>query len=481
MLTNAQLREKYAKKPPSQAAPTSAAPASTGQNMMSKLGSLPNASEVQKNIILGQLKGVGSTLLSLGRLGQQGLQKATGIAPVGGQEQFQAALEKAKETALKPEGRAQNFGFGTEQIAEFFIPGGAAAKTEKAIQGASLLSKAPRALKSTLSLLGGVGAESATMAGVTAAQGGTPEQIKQNAILGAGGKLLGEAMSVAQKPLSTLFKNSAEKSMSKALGATTKIDKNLTQKVVPGLLDRGVTAMSRKSLLSKTTDFLHASGDAMDDVLKTIPDNAPVNLNSVADKLDDAKAAFMVTGANGKPVIADPQAIAHIEGFQNILKQVGGENAPFASVRKLRQIWDKGVAKAGGFGGKTLNEGSLIEAQKSAADALRAELVKGRPDLQRVNAEFNFWANAQKVIKDTVERTSSQGTSLPKQMSRIAGVATGGLNGLAIAAIGEIAGSTAWRTLSAVTKSKIAKSLATGNLENVILTVTRIVGSQNKK
>lgn len=429
----------------------------------------------------GAIKGLGSTIAGIGNIGNKLLGPLVGAHDVQGTSDY---VKQLQSTLFKGNNTAQNVGRGAEQLAEFFVPGGAINRAGKAVEGAvgasKLLGSLPN-IAGGISLLGKAGLESASMAGVTAAQGGSKKEIAQNAALGAGGQLIGSTLGNFSQLISPAVQSAAEKSMARALGATTKADKVLTAKVVPGLLERGVTGMSRKSLLNSFANSVKNAGDTMSKVLDTIPADSPVNLSSVSAKLDEAKNAYLVAGQGGKMVVADPQAVAHIEGFQKILNQIGTDNAPFASVRKLRQIWDNGVAQAGGYAGKTLSEGSLIEAQKTAANALRTELVKGRPDLEKVNAEFNFWSNAQKVLKDTVERTSSQGTPLTKQLTRVAGVGVGGLNGIALAAIGEIASSTGWRTVTAVMRSRLADSLAKGRPQDVISLITRILGSQRLK
>jgi hypothetical protein len=39
----------------------------------------------------------------------------------------------------------------------------------------------------------------------------------------------------------------------------------------------------------------------------------------------------------------------------------------------VRQIWDKKVAQAGGYPGKIMAEGSMLDAQKAGANAIRSE------------------------------------------------------------------------------------------------------------
>lgn len=392
--------------------------------------------------------------------------------------------------ALSPVGTAQKVGFGAEKAAEFFAPGGLVNKGAKALKEATVVSKLPKLLKPAVSLAGRVGLEGAAMAGVTTAQGGSAKDAAENAAFGAGGVLAGKALGALGKKLAPVLQASAEKGYAQALGATTKENKAITQRIVPELLKRRVSSFSRPKLLSKIEKGIESAGRQMDTVLESIPKDAPVNLASVASDLEQAKQSFMVPGAGGRLVVADPQAVQHIEGFQNIIRDIGTKNAPYESVRKLRQIWDKSIAQSKGFYGKTVTEGSLLDAKKEAANALRGELAKQFPDMAKVNAEYSFWSNAQKVLSDTIERTQSQKRPLTETIRRSAGAIGGTMVGgplggvlgdVALGALSKIVDSTAWKTLGSIQKSSLAKQLATGDLEGFVKLISKIAASQNIK
>ena len=101
-------------------------------------------SETLGNFAVGMGKGVLSTGRSLGEIGQKVLQETAGrgVEAITGTPREQLGTDIYKpETAtgakvverLKPEGLAQNVGFGTEKFAEFLIPGAQAAKAERAV------------------------------------------------------------------------------------------------------------------------------------------------------------------------------------------------------------------------------------------------------------------------------------------------------------------------------------------------------------
>jgi hypothetical protein len=446
------------------------------------------------NTAIGEVKGFGSTLLGAAKLGSSAL-KAGYDATIGkltGKKAIDTtqSLESVKKSYLTPTNAGQSLGFGAEQVGEFFTPGGAVSKGSKAVELVTGASKLPTVLKGVTKLLSRAAMEGAGQAGVTALQGGSSKDVAQNAALGAGGSIAGNILGSVGKKLSPVLKSSAEKSYSQALGATTKENKAIASKIVPGLIEKGQWALSRDALKSGFEKKIETTGKVMDSVLEGIPKDSPVNLANVVDSLETAKQSFMVPGAGGKMVIADPQAVKHIEGFQSILKDIGTTDAPYESVRKLRQIWDKGVAQSKGFYGKTLTEGSLIDAQKTASDALRGELAKQYPNMDKVNKEYSFWSNANKVLSDTLQRTQSQGRPLTETLRRTAGAvagtavggATGGILGdIAMSGLTKLVDSTAWKTVSALQKNSLAKYLATGDIAKAMDLITKIAASQNKK
>src|SRR3990167_4276813 len=156
-----------------------------------KLKSEPEGAKGIKGFGVGALKGVGSTLFGAGQL-------ADIIIP--GQ-----LLPKEKPEILKAKGTAEKIGFGVEQIGEFFLPVGLAAKGVKVGEAAITASKIGRSAKiatelgkeattlqkldkivagvGKLGVRAGVGAVEA--GGITAIQtGGDEKEIVRNALLG---------------------------------------------------------------------------------------------------------------------------------------------------------------------------------------------------------------------------------------------------------------------------------------------------------
>jgi len=114
-----------------------------------------------RDVPIGALKGLGSTVKSVANIGGAVMDKALGT--LSGSTLFEDNKKKLApgmaniDAALKPEGVGQQLGFAGEQIGEFFLPGGVVGRAtsfaSKALKGAGavgeatkLASVAPRAL-----------------------------------------------------------------------------------------------------------------------------------------------------------------------------------------------------------------------------------------------------------------------------------------------------------------------------------------------
>jgi hypothetical protein len=273
----------------------------------------------------------------------------------------------------------------------------------------------------------------------------------------------------------------AIKQYSEALGATTNEMKALTKKVVPELLDRGVKTKSLEKLSEKSIAKSDVAGQAIDEFIQKIPEATRMKVKPVIDALEGSKKQFIVDG-----VAIEPQAVKSATELQKVIAQFGEDISP-ASLRKVRQVWDKTVAKAGGFVGKTLKEGGEVDLKKVATNSIREELGKEFPDLKKLNAEFALWSNVQKITNATLKRKSSQGKGLSQVISSTVGGGAGFASGDTVgerfknafigAAIGKYAGafnSPRYKMLSATTKNKLAKIIASGDAKKIAFAMSKI-------
>lgn len=173
-------------------------PPEVKQSFFQKLGGAAG------NFATGVYKGAASTVSNVGSLGQKGLDKITKpISEAISGKPYQSTptlIETFKDTdKITPTTTAQKVGFGAEQVAEFFIPGGAATKAGKAAglaAGGSKLAKAASFGAKAVT-------EAGTFAGLTAAQGGSAKEIATAGIIGG-------ALPVASKILKAVGKGVAE-------------------------------------------------------------------------------------------------------------------------------------------------------------------------------------------------------------------------------------------------------------------------------
>lgn len=457
---NPQLAEEYASRQTAAAPAEPAAPADPWQER-SVGGMLRNAGQS----MLGAVKGAAETAylsnpVTMGaRVGQAIAQKAgliphdlTSLASGGPPQTPAMRLEAEMLAKLQPSNEAQAVGRGAERFAEFAAP----------VPGTPVKG------------LVGAGFQGLRGAGTTLLQGGTPKEALVSGAISAGGPLVA---SLGAK-LGPALKEGAQRQMARVLGPTTKENKAITERVVPELLDRGFKGATRKSLHAQAAFNLAKTGKALETALDAVPKGTTVNTGPIVKHLDDAKQAFVVNG-----VEIDPTAVRRLDGLKETITQLGAD-VDYRSLRRVRQIYDQIVADARGFHGKTVAEGSTLDAQRELANAIRRELAKATPDVAKVNKEYSFWANVEKVLGDTLERTQSQSKPLGEQVIRAAATG-GGVTGfamgspeatglaVAIAGLNKVIRTPAWNTWSAGKKHQLATLMASGKFDEAVAMLSR--------
>lgn len=431
---------------------------------------------------IGTVKSIGSTIDQASQLGQRGIQTIANPILKAGRVPEQKIV-KAPEVLTKPTTDMQTAGFIGGQIGQAFaIPNQAITQgATKVAQTAGTAMKLGKAAKYVQPVLttgtkaiaeGGVGALGSKLAG------GTDKQAKQAALLSGG-------LSVAGSMFSKVLQGSAEKSMTKALAPTGKVDKAITEKVVPGLVKRKVVSLTRGGLYEKAAQNADKADEALTQAYSALPEGTQSNWKPVLQELQNQKENTMVNG-----VVMDSGKYNALHKVQSDLLQViGGKTGETAvsvnSARKARQILDK-MVKNRTFG-VTGAESDALMASKEAANAIRSQLAKEHPEIGIINKEFNFWKNVQDVVGHTIQRTKGQG-SLTGEMATEAGAIAGGTMNKGLSGIieGGIIGrtlksalqSTAWRTASAATKSKLADFLANGEIAKATILLQRITSPQ---
>lgn len=310
-------------------------------------------------------------------------------------------------------------------------------------------------------------------------------------VLSAAAPKVSSAASAAEAPL----RDSAAVEYGRVLNATTKGNKLRSQRVAPELAERGVTAMSLKGLQQKIAGSLQRTGQELSDAYDALPADSSVPLDDVLNRLQ-FRADQEFTVPTGQQPIAPSTyhqaGLALVDDIKNRLTaaseldpQTGFRSLPVGRVRQMRQMYDEVANLAGRYDGKALADHSQAAVQGMAADALRGVLADNQPSIAALNKEYSFWKDADRVVSDTITRKQGQavplGVKIAKGAGTGAGYVTGGPLGAAIGreamgALERTLSSPAWRTVSAVAKTKLANALASGNrgaIESAIRLVAR--------
>jgi len=264
--------------------------------------------------VVGAEKGLVSTLTGASSLGEKML---TGITKAVLPKSLEAKLgidkplkKTGAETLIpekfrKPEGLAEKAGFLTEQVGEFFVPGGAITKGAKVLEGALQASKfAPKFLPAFK-----LGIRAAGTAleggGITAIQtGGDLEETKKATELGAaipvagallrnlgrgvgkvGGEVFGKTTGVGADVIFDAYNNPAVKNIARQAGKTGGASEILSSTLddAKKALDRTTSLNSKlyreamNKIKTSTKDLTLAVDDIRGFVVKTAKDDFAIN------------------------------------------------------------------------------------------------------------------------------------------------------------------------------------------------------------
>lgn len=274
------------------------------------------------------------------------------------------------------------------------------------------------------------------------------------------------------------FLAAPEKQYAQALGATTIQNKALSEKVVPELIRRRVSG-SREAISTLADAKLAETGAALNTALDAVPKGTLADTMAVVNHLQKLKREYVVPSSTpGVNQIVDKVAYDNLGELQMI---VANTDPSFESVRRLRQIFDGQVTAGDKTFGRTIAEGSSLDATREAASAIRRELAKAAPDVAKINKEFSFWSNVGRVVDSTIQRTASQSKPLGQVIGEkvaspavVAGAVLGGATGGALSAgtvatvgLSRLVQSPAWKTFSAVQKDRLATAIANGDAQAV--------------
>lgn len=280
-------------------------------------------------------------------------------------------------------------------------------------------------------------------------------------------------MPKAGKIVAPELQQAAESQYQRALRPTKEKTKILAKKLAPEAIDRGLTG-GIDSLHQQATTGLDQAGQQLSAAHQTVAAQQPTVIASIQpimgtlDKLRDRSVT------NGVPT--DLSRIKAIDQFKTMLTDIakndangGPQDVSYESLMKARQDLDRQVSD---FHVQP-NQQSDLMVTKRTADAIRHELAQASPDVAKINAEYSFWKNFHRVVDATQMRTTSQAPGILGWMAAVGGGAgmfahSGSLEHAALTAatvkgIQKLVMSPAWKTTSAVAKSRLADILASGD------------------
>lgn len=303
---------------------------------------------------------------------------------------------------------------------------------------------------------------------------------KQGTIQG-GVQALSEVVPGAAGPI----ERAAETQYERALAPTTKINKAITKKIVPELLQRGERG-SLESLEERATTQAAKVKPKLDVAYGQTPASATTGSGTtILQDLDKLKGKYVVQGK-----VANPTAVNAIDGVKDVVQQYGADIDP-TSLRQLKSIFDEPVAARGGYAGGDLTTAYTLKAQKVAGNSIRKIMHQASPDVAALDKEITFWLNVQRVTSQSGLRQTGQAGGLVKVLSPLAGIPVAGAGvatghtgagieaavGTSLAALAvQVVRSPWWRTTSAVFKNDFADALASGSVGKVLALTARFGG-----
>lgn len=402
---------------------------------------------------------------------------------------------EAKAAMTPPPTVAGKIGFIGEQVAEMAAP-------MRAVSTAVM--KAP--------LVARMGAEGATGGVAAALQGGDP---RLGVALGAAGPAMGAA--AAAPPVAgaaRALRESAERKIDQALGATEKYFKAEAEKIIPQLRQLGITGwsgMNRRRLLDLARREARRYGNAIEQAIQASGATV-VGTQSIDNALEAAKQAYIKREimtvreslqrgltASATPLpnnmvevehVLEELPVRHLSELQALVRRFGPD-ATVEHVVAIKRAWDAVVDMAGGYShrrpgaiGRPLPETAEAWAKSQGTKAIRELLATLSPDIAALNKEASFWIGLRNVVSQTVKRTRPQEGGLRQAIYGSAGLAAGAMiGGAESAAVGGVTGlianavsrqlftaftSPRWRFISANLRNQLADALVSGKTPDIV-------------
>jgi len=429
---------------------------------------------------IGAAKGLGQTVRNVNKFASFGLSEAD------------PETRQKYDRLLQTKNKYQGYGKTAENVAEGFVPIPGLSEI-KAARGAGALAKAGVA----------AGREALDVGAHTAAQTGSVKQ-------GAAGAALGGALGAAVPLLGHVLEAGAKSQYGKILHPSGRAAQEITEgkllpksgegvKGVGSLLEqKGVVGTSRQALATKFAARTAQATDEMNRAYSALGKNAQVNLKPVLNDFAQfiRENAMLPNGTVPKP--SEKLYQEALELGDRLIQDTGGSigSAPLEDVRKFRQLLDNEL-----FAKKLQINPTTAEdrVQQALRGSIQDVIHSQHPTTAAVDAKVHFWKTAETLMK-RAKPPAEKGGSRTLQMGlrgALGGLAgeeygrrTGGteqaieygfLGAAASEELTKAFGSVAWNSVSAVTKTRIAKLLASGQGQKAADIAARVTGTAAAK
>ena len=397
-----------------------------------------------KDFAKGVGKGVLNTVQGAAEVGNEVF---GGIAQkiVGGQKN---ELKKMPEELTTPSNTAQKVGFGTEQVGEFLVPGGviskAATKGEKVVKSAGVAKKIVQSVaKEAPSAI--------TAAGISSAQDGkgtSPGDFIKNAILYGSLSKVGSGVSKVKNGLtksapSKLYDTAIKPTLDESRKAIKYGGKTLGQE----LIDRGIAGGDKK-ILNKSLERINQSEDALQNILKKSTEK--ISRDDIKKYLDP-----IIKAKNETPGLS-----SEVEKIDKVLNEFPKE-LTLSQANKVKRNLYNALRDVSFKLDPSLS--TTKEAMKGMAKGIKSEIEKktGGDVVKKLNQDLSVYGRAHDRVVDKLARAERNNLlGLGDLITGTVGFGGGGISGgIGLAVLRRVAGSTAFKTNSALVLDKIGKAI----------------------
>ena len=343
-------------------------------------------------------------------------------------------------------------------------------------------------------------------------EGASPGEAAVSGGMAAAGPAAGRALGAGGRWL----RRGAVQQYTRALNPTQRAGKLAAPRIVPELLDRGVTGnldelaqmgAQRSEEVGEQIAGRYAGGTAR---------GQRIDADALADELerlrepfigrarDQAAAVEAATSrgphgpivdpvkmelANRGLVVLDDSPFQAISDIQSRLRSIQPDPE---NLWKLRRNLDNIVNASNGFT-RPISPRVAASVARDARSVLQRGLTQADPDIRALNEEYRLWEDLQTIARETaLRKTGQQGSAgwVARGAGGLAGSAVGAAGGPLGAAGGALAGaqvsktltdlmsSPAWRTVSAVQKAKLSRLMTSQTPQRAIDYMLRLGAQQ---